>query len=515
MHNNYFFIRQLSEELDRMLREYVLTECFSQSKDELVLVFEAINSQDFQIIQAHLTAEFSALSFPETFQRARKNSVDLFPEITGKRVEKVSQPENERAFVVHFSDGFDLVFKLQANRSNLILFHHGQFVKLFKNNLKKDAEIKLESLSRSMDTSFDTFRERGLKKTFYTFGKEVGWFLNQEGYDDWPVNRQYERIKQLITLLEQPASFYITQWGEEVILSLLPFGKVLEEYHAATEAARAFYQAHFRINYFRKVAARIRTSIQTAMSGTEAYIDQTNQKLDELKNQETPDKTADVIMANLHTIPKGAEKVSLFNFYTNQPVEIHLKKDQSPQKLAENLYRKAKKRPLEIRILEENIQHKQENLERLQNDLKFLDQAENFRQITGLKEKYLTGKREPKKEPEKFKYFEFMGFDIFVGRNAANNDELTLRYAKKDDLWLHARDVSGSHVVIRNKPGQNFPKPVIEKAAALAAWYSQRKNDSLCPVIVTPKKFVRKVKGTPKGAVKVEKENVVMVKPAP
>ena len=110
--------------------------------------------------------------------------------------------------------------------------------------------------------------------------------------------------------------------------------------------------------------------------------------------------------------------------------------------------------------------------------------------------------------------FEDRGFTILVGRNAANNDLLTQKYAHKDDLWLHAKDVAGSHVVIRHRAGFPVPEPVIEHAAQLAAWYSRRQNDSLCPVTVTPKKFVRKPKGARPGQVKVEREEVRLVKPA-
>ncbi len=97
--------------------------------------------------------------------------------------------------------------------------------------------------------------------------------------------------------------------------------------------------------------------------------------------------------------------------------------------------------------------------------------------------------------------------------NAQRNDELTLKYAYKEDLWLHAKDVPGSHVIIKHQSGKNFPKDVIERAAQLAAYYSKRKTDTLCPVAVTPKKYVRKRKGDPAGMVVVEREEVVMVEP--
>jgi predicted ribosome quality control (RQC) complex YloA/Tae2 family protein len=113
-----------------------------------------------------------------------------------------------------------------------------------------------------------------------------------------------------------------------------------------------------------------------------------------------------------------------------------------------------------------------------------------------------------------FKKFEFEGYEVFVGKSAKNNDELTLKFARKDDLWLHARGVSGSHVIIRKKGQNPIPVSVIRKAAQLAAYYSKGKSASLCPVIYTPKKYVRKPKGADPGAVVVEKEEVILAEPA-
>lgn len=120
-----------------------------------------------------------------------------------------------------------------------------------------------------------------------------------------------------------------------------------------------------------------------------------------------------------------------------------------------------------------------------------------------------------KKTPEdKYKRFELgEGFTAFVGKNASNNDELTMRFAKPNDLWFHARGTSGSHVVLKlNKP-EKPPKHILEKAAELAAYYSGARNAKYVPVIYTFKKFVRKPKGANIGAVVVSKEEVIMVEP--
>ncbi|WP_238531693.1 NFACT RNA binding domain-containing protein [Nitritalea halalkaliphila] len=100
-----------------------------------------------------------------------------------------------------------------------------------------------------------------------------------------------------------------------------------------------------------------------------------------------------------------------------------------------------------------------------------------------------------------------------MGKSAKANDELLRRYAWKEDLWLHAKDVSGSHVLIKARSGLNFPKDVLEYAAGLAAYYSKYKQESLAPIAYTPAKYVRKVKGSAPGAVMVDREKVVLVAP--
>lgn len=103
---------------------------------------------------------------------------------------------------------------------------------------------------------------------------------------------------------------------------------------------------------------------------------------------------------------------------------------------------------------------------------------------------------------------------LYVGRNAKNNDELTMRFAKQQDWWLHARGAAGSHAVLRGVEGAKIPKDVLELAAAITAYYSQARNASYVPVVYTQKKNVRKPKGANIGAVVVDREQTVMVKPS-
>jgi predicted ribosome quality control (RQC) complex YloA/Tae2 family protein len=215
-------------------------------------------------------------------------------------------------------------------------------------------------------------------------------------------------------------------------------------------------------------------------------------------------------MAYMHEVNPGMEKVTLNNFYDNKPIEIKLKKELNAQKNAEVFYRKAKNQQIEIDKLKESIAKKIKELEKYKNSLQELEASEDLKSL-----RKHSVQIAPKTKERNLPYFEFehKGFKIWVGKNAESNDELTLKHAFKEDLWLHVKDVPGSHVIIKHQAGKTFPKDVIERAAQLAAYNSKRRTESLCAVVFTPKKYVRKRKGDPAGAVVVEKEEVILVEP--
>ena len=218
-------------------------------------------------------------------------------------------------------------------------------------------------------------------------------------------------------------------------------------------------------------------------------------------------------MANMHVIKQGSENITLTDFESGDPVEIKLKRELSPQKNAELFYKKAKNQHIEIRHLTNSIEQKNNEIASLKNKIGVIESATG---LTELRAQSGGKAAKPKGQeiPLPYHEVEFRGFKIWIGKNAESNDTLTLKHAYKEDLWLHAKDVPGSHVIIKYQSGKKFPKDVIEAAASIAAWHSKRKNESLCPVTVTPKKFVRKRKGDPAGAVVVEREDVLLVKPS-
>jgi predicted ribosome quality control (RQC) complex YloA/Tae2 family protein len=295
----------------------------------------------------------------------------------------------------------------------------------------------------------------------------------------------------------------------------LPIGKVLETYNDPIDALNHFYQQYSGTYYLQKEKDEALKALLKKQAQTQSYISKSMQKLEELKTNSRHEEIANIIMANLHSIPQQAEEIELYDFYNNNQVKIKLKKDASPQKNAENLYRKAKNQKLELKQLEENILAKKALNESIVSQIKEVQETNNLKQLRRHVKNYNLVKESFKQEeslPYKEVYFD--GYTILIGKSAKNNDLLIQHHAHKDDLWLHAKDVAGSHVIVKQKPGQNFPKNVIEKAAGIAAFHSKMKNDSICPVIYTPRKFIRKVKGTAPGAVRVERESVILVPPS-
>jgi predicted ribosome quality control (RQC) complex YloA/Tae2 family protein len=103
---------------------------------------------------------------------------------------------------------------------------------------------------------------------------------------------------------------------------------------------------------------------------------------------------------------------------------------------------------------------------------------------------------------------------VWAGKSSENNDLLTLRHAKPNDLWFHARGAGGSHVVLRVGTGSGEPgKRARHQAASIAAYYSKMRSAGTVPVAMTRRKFVRKPRGAPPGTVALEREEVLFVPP--
>ncbi len=521
MHNNYYFLRQLTPRLTEILLGSRLRAAFSQNRDELVLEFALPDpaARSFYL-KAYLDPKFCCLQVPERFHRAKKNSVDLFPEVQHAAVTRVRQFENERSFAIYLqsADGasYQLLFKMHGNRANVVLFRKEQVVALFKNALAKDAALQLAGLDRSLEPTYEQFEQASGKPSavYPTLGKIPKHYLQSQDYDTLPRAQQWELLQETVRQLEAPQKFLVTIVQDEIALSLLNFGEVQSSHDDPVAALNAFFHTYIRDAHQLTLRKQLTQRLNKEKKQTESYGQKTQQRIRQLTSGLSYQQTADLIMANLHALPSNNMQAEVFDFYHQQPAVISLNPRLSPQKNAENYYRKAKNQKIELGQAEAAAERSEQRLATIAAHLNAIAAMDSPQELQAYAEEHkllTTTTTSAAALPYHRTHIE--GFDVFIGKSAKSNDALLREQARKDDLWLHAKDVSGSHVLIKRRDNQPFPRPVIELAARWAAYASKRKHDSLAPVIYTPCKYVRKGKNMPPGAVRVEREEVILVEP--
>lgn len=518
MHLNHFFLRQLAGRLHTLLLGARLEEAFSQERDELVLLFRLRDGGEEWHLRAFMRAELTYLSFPQQYHRARANTASLFAEAYGMAVLGVHAVAYDRSFWLELQNGHRLVFKMHGNRSNVALLQGEQVLDLFKSALTKDRDLAPERLAQVPDLSRAAFVAVGADayKLLPQIGPEVRTWLNEQGYAEQGMEGRWAMFQDVLAMLEGPQAYYLTRWQGKTQLLLFEAGEVEQVFTDPLEAAQAFARVVSYRFYLEQAKREAEQTLARRREQTVLYLEKMRLRREELEQGRPQNELADLVMAQLHKFAGQAPGASvvLDDFYTGGTVEVRLKEGQKPQSYAEQLYRKAKNAGQELARLREQEEARHEWLMRLEEattEVATMDDVRTIRRKLQELGPTLTAKADEETLPYRAVFLR--GWEIRIGKNAASNDEMLRRYSHKDDLWLHAKDVSGSHVLICRKPGQAFPKDIIEAAAGLAAYHSKKRTESLADVQVTERKNIRKVKGSPAGAVRVERERVVLVKP--
>ncbi len=236
-------------------------------------------------------------------------------------------------------------------------------------------------------------------------------------------------------------------------------------------------------------------------------------------------RMGDIVTANLHRIERGQALLRAEDFYdeTLREIEIPLKPNLSPQQNAARYYKDYAKAKHAEKVLAEQIAHGEVEAEYLATVLDELSRAESERDLTEIRAELEAGgyvramnqKKQLKQQPSKpMEFSSSDGYRILVGRNNRQNDQLSLKTARRDDLWLHVQKFHGTHVILCCG-GTNPPDETITEAAMLAAWFSQAREGQNVPVDVTPVKNLRKPNGSPPGFVVYDRYRTVLVTPDP
>jgi predicted ribosome quality control (RQC) complex YloA/Tae2 family protein len=231
---------------------------------------------------------------------------------------------------------------------------------------------------------------------------------------------------------------------------------------------------------------------------------------------------ASLILAHIAEIPGNATYFETTTWGDEpKPIRIELDPRKSPAELAQDLFKKSKRlaRGLDVapgRL--DAVDGEIAELVRARDALTDVSPNEMATQLEALGVSITEPREEARRRRQagaRLPYREFGSADgstVLVGRGAADNDRLTLRVARPHDLWLHARGVTGAHVVVRLSKGKSCPTETLVDAATLAAHFSDLRGETIVDVLYTPRRFVHKRKGSAVGSVALGSEKVIAVR---
>ena len=238
---------------------------------------------------------------------------------------------------------------------------------------------------------------------------------------------------------------------------------------------------------------------------------QKNIKIDLKKNEnfENYKNIGDILAANMHQIKYGMKKVTVFDFYNNQEITINLDPLLYPNDNLNFYYNKYNKGKRTISALNSRFLDIQDEIKYFEeikmfiekeNDFIGIEEIENELNLTNNGNKSKNKIKLNKSKKRELLSFDYKGFQIFVGRNNKENEEISFSKGQPNDIWLHIKDIPGSHVLIlRNN--QELPNDVLLHAANLACEYSKAKKGDKVTVDYCEKKFVKKIKNSKPGNV--------------
>ena len=286
-----------------------------------------------------------------------------------------------------------------------------------------------------------------------------------------------------------------------------------------------FYTQRDRNERMRQRSQTLRKSVTTLYERSLRKLAAQKKEREATLDRERLRRMGDIVTANLHAIQRGQTLLRAVDFYDAEmgEIEIPLKPNLSPQQNAAKFYKDYAKAKHAEKILTEQISVGEIEAQYFAGVLEELDRAENERDLSEIRAEledggYLrTADRQKKKQMRQApsKPLEFRssdGFPIFVGKNNRQNDQLSLKSAHKNDIWLHIQKAHGAHVIIECG-GAEVPDTTVTEAAMLAAYYSEAKQGQNLPVDVTPVRFLRKPNGAKPGMVVYDRYRTVYVTP--
>ncbi|HEN0554605.1 TPA: NFACT family protein [Streptococcus agalactiae] len=534
-----FFLHHLTNELQEQIEKGRIQKVNQPFDHELVLTIRNNRRNYKLLLSAHpvfgriqtTEANFQNPQNPNTFTMIMRKYLQ------GAVIETIQQIENDRILEIVVSNKNEIGDHIKATLVVEIMGKHSNIILIDKNEHKIIESIKHVGFSQNsyrtilpgstyiappktkainpFDISDQTLFEllqtndlspKNLQQLFQGLGRdtalELSHCLKDNKLNDF---RQFFSREYYPSLTEKSFSAVQFSSSHETFQSL---GQLLDYY----------YQEKAEKD---RIAQQASDLIHRVQSELEKNIKKLAKQQDELlatKNAEEFRQKGELLTTYLSMVPNNQDVVVLDNYYTNQTIEISLDRALTPNQNAQRYFKKYQK-------LKEAVKHLKGIISDTENTITYLESVEtslnhaSMEDINDIREELVeTGfikRRAHDKQHKRKKPEQYLASDgktiIMVGRNNLQNDELTFKMARKGELWFHAKDIPGSHVLIRDN--LNPSDEVKTDAAELAAYYSKARLSNLVQVDMIEAKKLNKPSGTKPGFVTYTGQKTLRVTP--
>ena len=527
MIRHHITLQRLAEELSELLDGFVLTCAWSQAKDSAILVFT--KGHEEVVLECDVSSANGTFFRRDSMRRARRNTLNIFESAYGQSVACVMKHANDRIVCILLSECQIHAEFFSGGSGNLVLV---------QNDVVTDAlHDKHDRIGTAYHDRPATHKDRVENRSAFRVISDMNpllgkWYAiescRRAGIDpDVVYSSLTEHQKSelqtsaelLLATAERSKTWYVLSMDDQIVLStiVLTNSAVIDSFDSVLKAIAKTLALRARKSSFLEQQRLVQSVLTKRLARLESTI--ANLRLDQARDSRAADykRFGDMLMTQPDLQRSDMTSIEILDWTTDEVVVVTL---QPTCSLLENAQRYYNKSRTSLR----SSQEREKRLPKLEAEVmylrKLLHSSETVTEIDQLPQlpshlQRMDNQHATKSPEEQYRVFQIDDqHTLYVGKSAANNDQLTMKFARQQDWWLHVRGASGSHAVLRGVQGPKIPKQVLETAAAITAYYSQARNASYVPVVYTQRKYVRKPKGANIGAVVIDREQSIMVKPS-
>lgn len=527
-------------------------------KDELLLTIKSKEGQFKLDISAsaslplcHLTEQSkkSPLTAPNFCMLLRKH-------IANGKIIDINQPENERIIdisVEHFDDMGDLkvkhlIVELMGKHSNIIFTDDNNMIldsiKHIGANTSSVREVlpgrdyfipktmeKLNPLTASKEEFFEAVYSKPsiLSKAIYTsftgispcIAEEICYRagIDSDSYKEALSDDEQLHLYNIFTHVmadvrenEFTPCIIYDEDGSPVEFSAVNLSMYNDyknvKFNSMSETLENYYDSRAKSSRIKQKSTDLRKITGTLLDRERKKYDLQQKQLKDTEDREKFRIYGELINTYGYQLPEGSKKLEAINYYDNQPVTINLDENKTISENANSYFDKYNKKKRTFEALTTLIEETSDQIKHLESINTALNLATNEDDLVQIKEELVefgyikkkAGEKQKKVKSKPFHYLSTEGYDIYVGKNNYQNDELTFKFANGNDWWFHAKEMPGSHVILCSKQGEVTDK-AMEEAASLAAYYSSGRDSKKVEIDYIQKKHVKKPNGSKPGFV--------------